>query len=96
MYIGSMKLCELCIIIKAKQNNFSKNSDHDPYKVNAEQIFIYIPTVKWKRYGPPVQSKQYCLIVLDEQTKLKFNKLLLTKNGMIEPTLEQIDKWKMN
>ena len=34
--------------------------------------------------------------MIDEQTNLKFAKLFSTKNGMIEPNLEQIEKCKNN
>ena len=34
--------------------------------------------------------------MVDERTNLKFTKLFSTNNGMIDPTLEQIEKWKNN
>ena len=54
---GSMKPCEAFSVGKAKQNNVSKNNDHEPAKGNDEQIFINISSVKEKKDGTPVQSK---------------------------------------
>ena len=34
--------------------------------------------------------------MVDERTNLNFTKLFSTKNGMIDPTLEQVEKWKNN
>ena len=85
-----MKPCEACSVGKVKQNNVTKNSDHDPEKVNSEQIFINISSVKRKRGGPPFQSKRSWLIMVYKQTNLNFTKLSSTNNGIIEPTLEQI------
>ena len=44
-----MKLCEACNVEKAKQNNVSRDSDHEPAKVNADKIFINISILKVKR-----------------------------------------------
>ena len=32
--------------------------------------------------------------MVDEQTNLKFTKFFSTKNKMIDPTLEKIEKWR--
>ena len=40
---------------KSKAKNVSKNSDHEPAKVNTEQIFIGISSMKEKKEGTPVQ-----------------------------------------
>ena len=53
----SMKPCKACSVGKSKQNNVSKNNDHEPAKGNDEQIFINISSVKEKKDGTPVQSK---------------------------------------
>ena len=88
-----MKPCKSFSVGKANQNNVSNNSDHDSAKQNAEQIFINISSVRVKNYGTLVQSKQHWRIMVDEQTSLKFTKFFSTKNVIIEPTLEQIEKW---
>ena len=59
-------------------------------------IYRYIKCEKEKKDGQPVQSKRHWRIMIDEQTNLKFAKLFSTKNGMIEPNLEQIEKCKNN
>ena len=52
-----MKPFEACSVGKAKQNNFSKNSDQDPAKGNYKRIFIDISIVNGKKNVLPVQSK---------------------------------------
>ena len=44
-----MQPCESCSVGKTKQKNASNNSDHKPAKVNPEQIFIDISSVKGKK-----------------------------------------------
>ena len=91
-----MKPFEACSVGKAKQNNFSKNSDQDPAKGNYKRIFINISSVNGKKNVPPVQSKRHWSIMVDERTNLKFIEFFTTHNGMVEPTLEKIEKWKNN
>ena len=93
---GSMKPCEAYRVGKPKKNNVINNSNHKPSKGNDERIFINISSVKGTSYGPQVQYKQHWSIMVEEQTNLNFTKFFSINNGMIEPTLEQIDKWKNN
>ena len=44
-----MNLCEACNVEKAKQNNVSRDSDHEPAKVNSDKIFINISIQKVKK-----------------------------------------------
>ena len=67
-----MKTCEACSVVKAKQNNFSKNSDHDPAKGNHKRIFIDISCVNGEKNVIPVQSKRHWRIMVDDRTNLKF------------------------
>ena len=50
-------------------------------------------TVKKIKDGPNV-SKPNWRIMVDEKTNLKFSDVFQTKNGMVEPTCEQLNKWK--
>ena len=83
-----MKLYEACSVVKVKQENVRKDSDHELSKGNYEQTFLYISSVIEKNYGPPVQLKRHWRIMVDERTKLKFTKLFSINNGIIEPNLE--------
>jgi hypothetical protein len=40
--------------------------------------------------------KQNCRIMVEERTPLKFSDFYMTKNGIIEPTCEQFQKWKQS
>ena len=54
-----MKPCEAFRFGKPKQNNVIKESDHNPAKINSEQIFIDLSSAKGGKDGLPVQSKQH-------------------------------------
>ena len=59
---------------------------------NAERIFLDISAVKKPKGGPRVYKPNWRMMV-DERTQLKFSDFFETKDGMVEPTLEQINKW---
>jgi hypothetical protein len=52
-------------------------------------------TVKHKE-GQPKMVKPNWRIMVEERTQLKFSDFYPTKNGMIEPTFEQFQKWKQS
>jgi hypothetical protein len=52
-----------------------------------------IATVKQPKGGPNVTRTNWRIMV-DEQTQLKFSNFYKKKNGMIEPTCVQLNKWK--
>jgi hypothetical protein len=90
--VGGLKPCDSCAAGKAKQKNVSKNSDHQPATMTNERIFLDIATLKSPPEGPNV-TKPNWRIMVDERTQLKFSDFFETKNGMIEPTCEQFQKW---
>ena len=90
-----MKPCDSCAAGKAKQKNICKESDHQPAKNSNERIFLEIATLKSMPNGPTV-TKPNWRIMVDERTQLKFSNFLDTKNGMIEPTCEQFQKWSQH
>jgi hypothetical protein len=90
---GGMKPCDACNAAKAKQKNVEKDSDHVPAKENAERIYLDLSKVKAPE-GIPQPGKPNWRIMVDERTNLKFSDFFGTKDGMIEPTCEQIGKWK--
>ena len=63
-------------------------------KNKTERIYLDIATVKGEKNRPKVQKKKNWRIIVDECTQIKFSRFFKTKNGMIQPTLEQINKWK--
>ena len=90
---GTLPLCAACAAGKAKQKNAPTKSDHvrsnDPYG----RIYFDIATAKKIKDRPKV-SKPKWQIMADEKTNLKFSDFHQTKNGMVEPTCEQLNKWK--
>jgi len=93
---GVMQPCAACAAGKAKQKNVPKASEHIASKANAERIYMDISTIKGEKDGPKVNAKRHWRILVDERTQMKFSKFFTTKSGMVEPTLEQIAKWKAN
>jgi hypothetical protein len=93
--VGCLKPCDSCAAGKAKQKNVSNNSDHITAKKNNKRIFLDIATLRSPPEGPNV-TKPNWRIMVDERTQLKFSDFFETKNGMIEPTCEQFQKWHQN
>jgi hypothetical protein len=92
---GTLKPCEACTAGKAKQKNAPKTSDHEPATAEERQIFLDIATVKQIKGGPNV-TKPNWRIMVDERTQTKFSDFYETKNGMVEPTCVQLNKWKQD
>jgi len=88
-----MEPCEACAAAKAKQKNVPKVSDHVQSTENAGRVFLDIATVKSPKEGPKVRNPNWRVIV-DERTQMKFSGFFATKNGMVEPTCVQFQKWK--
>ena len=91
--LGGSLVCEACNITKAKQKAVVKISELDPVKRSGERIYLDISSVKAPS-GIPQPSKPRWRIMVDERTNLKFSDFFATKDGMIEPTCMQINKWK--
>jgi len=91
---GTMNVCQSCAAGKAKQKNVPKDSEHHPATENGERVFLDIATVK-KPQGTNLRvTKPNWRIIVDERTGLKFSDFYATKNGMVEPTCEQFNRWK--
>eukprot|EP00957_Ditylum_brightwellii_P038657 2922379-Ditylum_brightwellii.AAC.1 len=88
-----MSTCESCAVGKAKQKNVPKVSEHIKSDKPGERIFLDISTIKGEKDGPKVNVKNQWRIMVDECTSLKFSDFFKTKNGMVEPTLEQFNRW---
>ena len=71
-----------------------KELNHEPRKVSNGRIFLDISTIKDPNMGKKQQYKKNWRILVDEQTNLKFSDFFETKDGMVEPTLEQFYRWE--
>jgi hypothetical protein len=67
--------------------------------VSAEEgnncVYLDIATVKRRENMPKVRKPNWRIMV-DERTQLKFSNFFSTKNGMVEPTCEQLHRWKQS
>ena len=89
---GTLPPCEACAAAKAKQKNVPKSSDHRVADADAGRIFLDIATVKGPK-GVTLNNPNW-LIKVDERTQLKYSEFYKSKNGMVEPTCEQFEKWR--
>ena len=91
---GVVKPCEPCAIAKAKQKNVPKTSEHEVATKNGQRIFLDISSIKTMEESDKPTVQPYWRIMVDERTQLKFSDFYLTKDGMVEPTCEQLHRWK--
>ena len=90
---GTMHRCESCQTAKAKQKAVPKVSSHVPATEPGRRFFIDLSKIQAPS-GVKTASKANWLMIVDESTGLKFSSFYRTKNGMIEPTCVQFQKWK--
>jgi hypothetical protein len=91
---GAMKACEGCAVAKAKQKNVPKESHETAIASKEERrMFLDVSTVKKMKDGPNV-TKPNWLIIVDQRSALKFTQFCQTKDGMVEPTCQLLNKWK--
>lgn len=92
---GGMGVCTACTIGKAKQKNVEKDSDHKPAEKVNERIFIDCAWIK-KPDNPEykIAATNMWRIMVDETTQLKTSDFFTSKDGMVEPTCETLDKWR--
>jgi hypothetical protein len=90
---GTWKPCEACAAGKAKQKNVPIESKHKPATKGENRIFIDIAMDKRTKESPNMTKPNWCIMV-DERTGMKFSDFYETKNGMIELTCAQWNKWK--
>jgi hypothetical protein len=91
---GVVKPCESCAIAKAKQKNVPKASEHVVATENGQRVFLDISSIKIMEDTDKPTTQPYWRIMVDERTQLKFSDFYLTKDGMVEPTCEQLHRWK--
>ena len=84
------KPCESCTVAKVNQKNVPKISDHVKSTRPGERMFLDLCSVK--EDGKKVLK--HWRIMVDEATGLKSTKFVKTKDGMVEPTLKELQRLK--
>jgi hypothetical protein len=56
---GSMEPCESCAVVKAKQKNVPKKSEHVQAVKPGERIYLDISSIKGEKEGPKVNPKRH-------------------------------------
>jgi hypothetical protein len=92
---GTLKSCKACAAAKAKQKDVPQVSEGKPVEDGKNCIYLDIAMLK-QRKGMPRATKPNWRIMVNQQMGLKFSNFFDTKNGMVEPTCEQIHQWKQN
>jgi hypothetical protein len=85
----------VCAAAKAKQKNIPQVSEGTPAEDGKNRIYLNIAMVKQQK-GMPRATKPNWRIMVDQRTGLKFSNFFDKKNGMVEPTCEQLHRWKQN
>jgi hypothetical protein len=92
---GQDEPCEGCTVAKARQKNVPRvNSTQVRATTFGEQVYSNISTVKQLDDGPTVTKPNWHMLV-DEVTRLKVSTFYDTKKGMVEPTCELFQCWKL-
>ena len=91
---GAMEPCPDCAAGKARQKNVPKDSTDKRSTVNMERVYHDIATIKKPKGMEVTISKPNWRILVEEKTNTKFSAFFKKKNGMIEPTCEQFEKWR--
>jgi hypothetical protein len=90
---GALNACEACSVAKAKQNNVTKESDHEAASRSNERVYLDLAKIKAKKGMSTPTRSIWCMIV-DERTHMKFSSFHKTKAAMVEPTCELFDQWR--
>jgi hypothetical protein len=89
---GTFGVCESCAIGKAKQKNVPKATDLESRDDSLKRVYMDIASIKNQKGTKQVKFRHWHMMVIGG-INLKFSKFYETKNGMIEPTCEQLSKW---
>ena len=95
---GLLKPCESCRVGKAHQASLPKNAPSRPATVPNERIWLDISTIKKPKNNKKIKMvyQPYWRIMVDEYSGLKFSDFFSSKHGMIEPTCEKFNIWKIH
>ena len=72
----------------------TKESKHEPAPKDERRVFLDIASVRAVK-GMPAPTRPHWRIMVDERTQLKFSGFFKKKSNMVEPTLEQFQRWKL-
>ena len=91
---GSMIACSSCAIGKAQQKNIkTKEPKEKSGKVHGR---VYLDQSRLVSAMAECQPRRpYWRLIVDEKTGYKISNFYETKNGMVKPTCELFQKWKM-
>jgi len=92
---GSLGPCEACAAAKAKQKNLPKAEEKNEPKEGENCVYLDIASIKQAK-GIPRVTRPHWRIMVNERTQLKFSGFFETKNGMVEPTCKQMERWKQS
>jgi hypothetical protein len=85
-------ICKVCAEkSKACQKNINIKSTRKIESKPSGRIHIDITSLHNKEYEEST-SKPYWIIIVDEFTQIKFSDFFISKNGMVEPTCQSIQK----
>jgi hypothetical protein len=90
---GGIGVWVACTNAKAQQKSVPQESEHVPSTVPNERVFLDQAWITKPDKSVPMASTNVWRIIADEATQLKFSDFFSTKNGMVEPTCVQLDKW---
>jgi len=94
---GKSSICEACTEGKARQKDIvSRNqlSEKHHDETCNQRIYLDISSVQNTEFMEfEIVRKPYWRIIVDERTGMKFSDFFQTKNGMVEPTCEVVNKW---
>jgi hypothetical protein len=94
---GTLSPCEACAAAKAKQKNVPKTSTNmAPSNTSKDARHIYLDIVTINRPDKKQVYTKNWRIMVNEQTGMKFSDFYETKDAMIEPTCDQLHRWKGN
>ena len=90
---GNFEVCVAGAKAKAKQINVPKITRHIKGSKEEPHVFLDLCTVKNKS-GQVELTKTNWRIMVDECTEMKFSDFFVKKSDMVEPTCQQLQKWK--
>ena len=81
-------------VAKMKHKHVPKKSPHEPSNKENSRVFLDILTIKAPKGIKAKVTKSNLIIIVDEHSGLKFSQFYYTKDLMVEPTCELLNKRK--
>ena len=89
---GAFMVCNGCTEGKAKQKNVPQETDYFKATKDDPRVYLDISTVR-DTDGDSLKSNNWRIMV-DERTGMKFTDFFARKIDMVEPTCQQLYRWK--